>query len=237
MKMKKWQKWLLGIFALLVLLLATGHITLKHMANAPTATAAVAQQASTMSDGTLYFGNDHARTTVVMYPGAFVDSGAYSIWAKQVARAGYRVAIVSFPYDLAVFGVNKADSVLTNGQHYVIGGHSLGGVMASRYAAKHKHNLQGVFFLASYPDAKGKLMNVPVLSLTGSRDGVLNWSAYKKAKADLPAATTYRQLKGGNHAGFGAYGKQKGDKQATVTDAVQQKWVARQLIQWLDTLQ
>lgn len=234
--MKKWHKWLLGVLVTLVVLLVGGHIALKHMANAPTAAANAAQQTATTSNGTLYFGNDHARTTVVMYPGAFVDPGAYSIWAKQVAHAGYRVAIVSFPYDLAVFGVNRADSVLTSGQHYVIGGHSLGGVMASRYAAKHKHNLQGVFFLASYPDTKGKLTNVPVLSLTGSRDGVLNWAAYEKAKADLPATTTYRQLKGGNHAGFGAYGKQKGDKKATVTDAVQQKWVAQQLIQWLGTL-
>ncbi|WP_054677033.1 alpha/beta hydrolase [Lacticaseibacillus sharpeae] len=234
--MKRWQKWALGICTLLVFLLAASHIVLKQMANAPTAPAAAAQQTATTSRGSLYFGNQHARTTVVMYPGAFVDPGAYSIWAKQVAAAGYRVAIVSFPYDLAVFGMNKADTVLTSNQHYVIGGHSLGGVMASRYAAKHKHNLEGVFFLASYPDAKGKITNTPVLSLTGSRDGVLNWSAYKQAKADLPKTTTYRQLQGGNHAGFGAYGKQKGDKNATVSDATQQKWVARQLIRWLGNL-
>lgn len=172
-----------------------------------------------------------------MYPGALVDPGAYSIWAAKVAKAGYRVAIVSFPDDLAVLKPNAANTVVKSGQPYVIGGHSLGGVMASRYAAKHQSGLKGVFFLASYPDAKGKLKeNVPVLSLTASRDGVLNFDAWRKAKQNLPSDTTYQQLPGGNHAGFGSYGKQSGDGRATVTNATQQQWVAKQLTHWLDTL-
>ena len=43
-----------------------------------------------------------------------------------------------YPLDLAVIGGNKADKIKEDfpDSDYVIGGHSLGGVMASRYANK-----------------------------------------------------------------------------------------------------
>ncbi len=101
--------------------------------------------------------------------------------------------IVRFPLNLAVLSGNKADRVLkATGGPVVIGGHSLGGVMAARYAKTHASSrLAGVFFLASYADEKGRLAKrgLPVLSVTASHDGVLNWSAYRKAKANLPQAT------------------------------------------------
>ncbi|WP_125709726.1 alpha/beta fold hydrolase [Lacticaseibacillus porcinae] len=237
--MKKFKRWLIGIIVVILVALIGGQLYLKSAAHAPTPSAATAQKQATTKNGVLYFGKRSAKLTIVMYPGALVDPGAYSIWASQVAKAGYRVAIVSFPDDLAVLKPNAASQVVKSGHPYVIGGHSLGGVMASRYAAKHKQNLKGVFFLASYPDAKGKLTgNLPVLSLTASRDGVLNFDAWRKAKKNLPTATTtYKQLQGGNHAGFGSYGKQSGDRTATTTNQVQQQWIATQLTTWLDTLQ
>jgi hypothetical protein len=235
--MKKFKRWFIAIFAVLAVALIGGQLYLKTAAHAPSPTAAAAQKQATTKNGVLYFGKASAKLTLVMYPGALVDPGAYSIWAAQVAKAGYRVAIVSFPDDLAVLRPNAASSVVKAGQPYVIGGHSLGGVMASRFAAKHKQGLKGVFFLASYPDTKGKLTgNLPVLSLTASRDGVLNFDAWRKAKQNLPSDTTYQQLPGGNHAGFGSYGKQSGDHTATISNATQQQWIAKQLTQWLDTL-
>lgn len=235
--MKKFKRWLLSILVVLVVALIGGQLYLKSAAHAPSQTATTIQKQGNTENGVLYFGKASAKLTIVMYPGALVDPGAYSIWAAKVAKAGYRVAIVSFPDDLAVLKPNAANTVVKSGQPYVIGGHSLGGVMASRYAAKHQSGLKGVFFLASYPDAKGKLKeNVPVLSLTASRDGVLNFDAWRKAKQNLPSDTTYQQLPGGNHAGFGSYGKQSGDGRATVTNATQQQWVAKQLTHWLDTL-
>lgn len=235
--MKKFKRWLLSILVVLVVALIGGQLYLKSAVHAPSQTAATIQKQGNTENGVLYFGKASAKLTIVMYPGALVDPGAYSIWAAKVAKAGYRVAIVSFPDDLAVLKPNAANTVVKSGQPYVIGGHSLGGVMASRYAAKHQSGLKGVFFLASYPDAKGKLKeNVPVLSLTASRDGVLNFDAWRKAKQNLPSDTTYQQLPGGNHAGFGSYGKQSGDGRATVTNATQQQWVAKQLTHWLDTL-
>lgn len=111
--------------------------------------------------------------------------------------------------------------------------------MAARWA--HQHHpaaLKGVFFFASYPDQKGRLdhTSLPVLSLTGSRDGVLNWSRFRTAQKYLPRETTKQTITGGNHAGFGAYGPQKGDRAATISNHAQQTAIAQALLKWLATL-
>lgn len=118
--------------------------------------------------------------------------------------------------NLAIFNPNLAKKVIKD-EHlsqYIVGGHSLGRAMASRFAADHQDNsaLEGVFFLASYPDQKGILKDFEgkVLSIIGSKDGVLNHSSYEWAKTYLPQQTINVALEGGNHAGFGSYGAQKG---------------------------
>ncbi len=111
--------------------------------------------------------------------------------------------------------------------------------MASRFAASHQDNsaLEGVFFLASYPDQKGSLKDFKgkVLSIVGTKDGVLNQSSYDKAKTYLPQQTINVALEGGNHAGFGSYGAQKGDNQADISNEKQQGEIAAELIKWLKT--
>lgn len=92
--------------------------------------------------------------------------------------------------------------------------------------------------MASYPDQKGRLdqTKLPVLSLTASRDGVLNQEKWQAARKYLPTTTRFAEFKGGNHAGFGDYGHQKGDHRATVSDQAQQDWIARQLLNWLQQI-
>lgn len=50
-----------------------------------------------------------------------------------------------------------------------------------------------------------------VLSVYGSRDGVLNLGKYEEYQSNLPASASEAVLDGGNHAGFGSYGPQDGD--------------------------
>ncbi|WP_412989359.1 alpha/beta hydrolase [Pediococcus siamensis] len=238
--MKKRTKIWLGIVTLIIVLGLGGWGFLRSQVYQPSTAAQQVENQATIKNGTLVFPVKlSTKPTVIFYPGALVEPGSYSIWAKKVSDAGYRVSIVRFPLDLAVLAPNKAASVTKGATHgYVIGGHSLGGVMASRYAKAHSRRLKGVFFLASYPDQKGNLRatTVPVLSIAASRDGVLNWTAYKKAKAKLPKSTQYTMITGGNHAGFGSYGKQKGDNSATISNRNQQRQVAQDLIRWLNRL-
>ncbi|MCI1935506.1 MAG: alpha/beta hydrolase [Bifidobacteriaceae bacterium] len=255
--MKKWQKGVLIAVGIILVLVIGSLGYLRTQTYGPSQEAAKVSQTAKETDYGLLFDAEKIDTnkadtdetaatktaadgpTVVFYPGALVEPESYSIWAQKVATAGYPVAIVRFPLNLAVLEGNAAEKVDVGDQGYVIGGHSLGGVMASRYAAAHQTNqLKGVYFMASYPDEKGALnkTSLPVLSLTGSRDGVLKWDAWRSAKQYLPASTVYEQLEGGNHAGFGSYGNQKGDNTATVSDARQQDWIAQQMIQWLAKL-
>lgn len=240
--MKKWQKRLLWFFGIIVTVILIALFYLKTITYTPTTTAIESAEKATVENGTLAFKGDSKKPALIFYQGALVENTSYSIWAKKVAEAGFPVYLVKEPLNLAVLGQNKAEAIIQSNhiKNYVVGGHSLGGVMASRFAAEQmKHNeLKGVFFLASYPDEKGSLNSFQgqVLSLTGSKDGVLNWEAYNKAKKYLPEQTMYHEISGGNHAGFGSYGEQKGDKAAQVNNDEQQEWIANQLIDWLNKI-
>ena len=202
----------------------------------PTASANQASQAATVSKNVTTFKAKNSKLTVVFYPGGLVEPASYSNWASQLAQAGYTVKLVHFPLNLAVLAPNQAKKVVGPHEQYVIGGHSLGGAMAARYAATaDKKNLKGVFLLAAYADQKGRLdhSKLPVLSVTASRDGVLNWSHYEADKKYLPRDTTFTTISGGNHGGFGSYGHQQGDKVAHISNTTHQKQVAHLLIKWL----
>ncbi|CAM3201751.1 alpha/beta fold hydrolase [Lactiplantibacillus plajomi] len=232
--MRKLKKWLIGIGLTLVAALAIGLIVIKSKQYHPSNEATVAAQTSQQVGSTIKFEGNPNNPRVVFYPGALVEPKSYSLWAKRVAAAGYSVYIVHFPLDLAVLNANAAKS-LTGTHGYVIGGHSLGGTMAARYAHNHPQQLKGVFFLASYPEAKGSLKktSVPVLSVTASRDGVLNRTNYRKAAQWLPKQTVFQVINGGNHASFGSYGHQRGDHAATISNYQQQRAVSDLLIRWL----
>lgn len=236
--MRRWRRIVAGIVIVVIAIVGIGVGVLHHQTYAPSASATHFATEATKTNYGIYFKPKRIQgPTVIFYPGALVAPASYSVWAKQIADAGYPVAIVSFPLDLAVLNGNAAATVPVGHDGYVIGGHSLGGVMACRYATTHAKQRRGVFLLASYPDQKGSLRHsdLPVLSLTGSRDGVLDWHAWQTAKRFLPVKTQYAQLTGGNHAGFGSYGAQRGDRSATVSNTQQQRWVANQLSEWLKT--
>ncbi|MBC6315412.1 alpha/beta hydrolase [Listeria grandensis] len=181
--------------------------------------------------------NQEVKESVIFYPGAFIDPLSYAPVAKGLANAGYKVYIADMPLNLAVFGQNKAADIINTHteEHFVIGGHSLGGAMAARFAHDNMGDLDGIFFLASYADEKGTLAKAPfsALSVTATKDGVLNWDTYEKNKKYLPENTTFVSIEGGNHAQFGAYGKQNGDNDATISVTEQTNQTVTALKTWL----
>jgi dienelactone hydrolase len=141
------------------------------------------------------------------------------------------VSIVKMPLSLAVFGINKADEVITaypDMRYWVIGGHSLGGSMAASYAKKQSDKVQGLAFWASYPATSDDLSSTSLkgLSTHGSNDQVLNMDNFNATKALLPPGTIMQVIQGGNHAQFGNYGLQPGDGTATISAADQQAQAA-----------
>lgn len=237
--MKK-KKIIISIVIFLVVVVLGMGVFLKTSAYQPTVSAdRIAQTAKETSDYYLISSKKANKGKIIFYPGALVTPQSYSLWAKKLANDGYQVYILKLPLNMAIFSPNKAQKIVSQHPHekYILAGHSLGGVMASRFVSQHKKQVDGMIYLASYPDKKGELKNtdIPVLSITASRDGVLKQDQYSKSKELLPKDTDFVSIKGGNHGGFGSYGHQKGDNKPKISNQKQQTEIANQISNWLDT--
>lgn len=239
--MKLFKRILIGLVIILGIAGGAGYYYLQQSTYEPSIQATQASQHGKDKGDYLLFGqkNNKKEPLVIFYPGALVEPESYSIWANDLAENGYTVAIAKMPLDLAILSGNRADKIREDfpDRNYVIGGHSLGGVMASRYANENskEQQLKGIFYLASYPDKKGTLAKskLPILSITASNDQVLDQEAYESAKEYLPTQIEYVSIEGGNHGGFGSYGEQKGDGKAKITNADQQTAIVNTLLNWL----
>jgi hypothetical protein len=175
-------------------------------------------------------------TGLIIYPGGRVDFRAYAPLARAIAEQGYLVVIVPAPLNLAFFDVNAAQRVIdTNPQieHWVVAGHSLGGVAASSFAAANPNKVGGIAFWASYPAGDMDTFPGKVVSIYGTHDGLASPSQVAASKSNLPATTKYIAIDGGNHAQFGDYGPQQGDNPAAISHSEQQAQIASATVELL----
>ncbi|MEK4437695.1 MULTISPECIES: alpha/beta fold hydrolase [Paenibacillus] len=179
--------------------------------------------------------------SVIFYPGGLVKPESYAPLAHELAEAGHHTIIAKMPVNLAVLKQNLADDIRNAypDESFVMGGHSLGGSMAARYAASHPGALQGIFFLASYPDQKGsvKSLGIQALSILGTNDEVVNATKYQNGRAYLPEDTVYYTIEGGNHSQFGDYGQQSGDGEPEITGEEQLSQTVKAVTEWLEGVQ
>lgn len=165
----------------------------------------------------------------IFYPGGLVEEDAYIPLMTNIAKeAEIAVFIRKMPLNLAILNAKGAETILKEYSYiddWYIGGHSLGGVMASSFIQDSEMDFQGLILFASYPMEKKPLTNsdISVLSIVGSLDGLVSQEEFEKGKEFLPTTSEYLVIEGGNHAQFGSYGEQKGDLPATITEIEQQK--------------
>lgn len=165
----------------------------------------------------IVYGDTGSTNGFIFYPDAKVEEIAYAPILDELAEAGICCVLVKMPYHLAVLNADAAEQIIEDFPeigHWYVGGHSFGGTIAARFAAKHEGKLSGLILLAAYPT--GMLTELPVLSIYGSRDTVLNHKKYQNAISDMKNLTEY-VIEGGNHAGFGNYEEQKSDKNAEIS--------------------
>lgn len=183
---------------------------------------------------TAYVPQGEIKAGLVFYPGGKVEHTAYEPLLKACADQGILCIVVKMPSNLAIFGINKAMYAIDlypEVQNWYIGGHSLGGSMASVCASSNPDAFKGVVLLASY--STSSLESLPVLSIYGSEDGVLNAEKYQKYKKNLPSNFIEYVIEGGNHAYFGMYGKQSGDGKATITNVDQITLTADYIVKFI----
>ena len=184
-------------------------------AMSPAADIAVKQKGNNLA-----FIPEGAETGLIFYPGGKVEYTAYAPLMRALADNGVLGVLVRMPLNLAVLNMNAANSIpeqYPQIKHWYIGGHSLGGSMAASHAAKNTSAYDGLVLLASYSTADLSTSGIPVISIFGSEDGVLNMEKYAEYRRNLPAAFEEHIIEGGCHAGFGSYGTQDGDGVPTMT--------------------
>ena len=177
-----------------------------------------------LADGTVVFVPQDPQAGLIFYPGGKVEHTAYEPLMKALAAGGILCVLIEMPFRLAVLDMNAADGIrekFPQIEHWYIGGHSLGGSMAASYLEAHSQEFDGLVLLGAYSTADLSKSELSVLSIYGSEDGVMDREKYATCLQNMPKDFTQTVLDGGNHAYFGAYGKQKGDGEAALTNEVQ----------------
>jgi hypothetical protein len=186
------------------------------------------------------------RAGVVFYPGARVHPDAYVESLAPLVREGnVTVVIPRMPLNLAIFdylgaqtGLSPSAATVAMDEHpaivdWYVGGHSLGGAMACRYARNNPDKLDGLVLYGAYCDRDISERGLSVLSVVGTADTVLNWAAYEENLEHLPDDATVAEVDGMNHTQFGSYTGQPGDDPAPTSYAEAHARLNSVVIPWL----
>lgn len=153
---------------------------------------------------------------LIFYPGANVEYTAYLPLMDQLASVGITCYLVKMPLNMAILDADRADVVFENhgDEHslWLVGGHSMGGAMASQYAAENQDKVDGLVLLGAYPYKEFPLDKTVTIY------GSLNTSVEEK----LDYTENVYVIEGGNHAYFGNYGEQAGDSVGEISREAQQ---------------
>ncbi|WP_027108153.1 alpha/beta hydrolase [Lacticigenium naphthae] len=171
----------------------------------------------------------------IFYQGGKVEEKAYYPLLSRLVEEDITVFLSKMPFNLAVFNADLAEEIMTdhpNITEWFIGGHSLGGAMASSVAYDRPHLFEGVILLGAYSTKDFSTIDLPVLSIYGNRDLILNKDNYTSFADE---SNNLRQLiiDGGNHAQFGDYGPQKGDGVATISGEEQQRITTVEILDFI----
>lgn len=165
---------------------------------------------------------------LIFYPGGLVEPDSYFPFAYKMAEElNIAVFIQKMPLNLAVLGQGRTTTIIQEYDYldkWYIGGHSLGGVMAASFVKKNPEIFDALLLLASYPMKYQSLrgISIPVLSISGSEDGIVDKEKYKISEELLPSGTIFLEIDGANHSQFGSYGKQRGDNNPKIREEEQQ---------------
>lgn len=186
------------------------------------------------------FGSDGATVGLILYPGAGVEPAAYAPLADEIAGAGFLVTIQQAPLGLAILESDMAQPTIEDFDRvdvWAVGGHSLGGAMAARFASG-SADVDGLVLLAAYPEDGLDLSDsgLDVISIYGDRDRLATPDEVLGAEPRLPHDTEFVLIAGGNHAQFGSYGHQPRDGEASITPDAQRELVTGAIVRLLSGL-
>lgn len=183
-------------------------------------------------------------TGVFFQPGALVEARAYAAVLRPLAAAGHVVVIAKQPLGigfLALPAFDDARSAHPEISAWVVGGHSLGGVVAAIQADASDEDPSapavGLLLFASYPAGDiGSSLSAAVTSISGTRDGLTTPEKISASRGNLPADATFVIIEGASHADFGDYGPQPGDGTPTIAHDEARSRIADASVRFVDGL-
>ncbi len=181
--------------------------------------------------------NEVADTGLIFYVGAQITPDAYIPLLARIAEQGYTCFIPNLSFNMAALEPKAADEIISAHpeiRSWILAGHSMGGLTAAGYADDHRDTVDGLIILAAYTGRDMSDAVLPVLSVFGDADGVINMSHYEERKAWLPAGFEEHILPGANHAQYGDYGKQPRDYDAGISAEEQKTQTAAIILDWLE---
>lgn len=222
--MKKVYKVSIWILSILTIILVASYIVLKlntYDALAYDASLYVYQEETR---DYYFFEHDYPQAVIVIYPGGLVSIEAYIPFASNLRDQGYHVYLINMPLNLAILhtdAINDVKDLHPDLDYYGLG-HSLGGAALSFWIEEHPDLLKGMIYIASYSSVDISDSNTRILSIYGTRDGVLSDQTFFTASKYYPDDYTLVSIEGGNHANYFHYGPQKGDLEACIDPIDQQ---------------
>lgn len=166
---------------------------------------------------------------IVFYPGGRVEYIAYAPFCQKLQAEGFHVFLADMPFNMANFGVNKADRIMEENPHienWYLAGHSLGGVAANMYASSKPTKISGLILVGIYLSMDYDMEKT--ITINGSND--------LRVGDSVTYTTNVHVIEGGNHAQFGNYGENEGDGQATISAEEQQNQAVNLIVDFVEQM-
>ena len=244
-KRKKIRKWILLSLAAAVVICA-GFVASSLLTVRP-AVAAMSVYQETFADTVITKETDGAveilpmaedrKVGIIFYVGAQIMPDAYTPLLAELAEAGYSCFIPKLNFNMASMEPGVAEAIISGHPEigtWYIAGHSMGGLTASGFAADHLDEVDGLILIAAYTNRDLTETTLPVLSIYGDADGVLNKDLYEKRLSWYPENFEEHIIAGANHAQYGDYGAQPRDKEALISAEEQRAQTVDIVLDWLE---
>lgn len=180
------------------------------------------------------------KTEVIFFQGGMADPKAYAPLCRDIAGNGFKCHLIKMSWRLPQYDYEKVSELFDlNSGHYVIGGHSQGGKMASQVVYENQHALKGLFLLGTSHPRETDLshLTIPTIKLYAEHDGLASVQEVMDNKHKLPKDSRLRIIKGGNHSQFGYLGRILMDDEPQISLEAQQRETVDQLVSFLNEVE
>lgn len=175
---------------------------------------------SYIDDG-VFIDSPATEKAVIYYPGCKVEYTSYIPFCYELAKEGFDVFIVKVKLNFALFEKDAGQRIFDkySYDHWILMGHSMGGIACASYAAEVGDKIEGLVLLGAHGAADLRETNIKTLVLYGTEDGVVQRKKLEKGRELLAKPENYYELEieGANHAHWAHYGAQAMDGDASIS--------------------